>query len=215
MTTYNKILLGLIAAAYFISPIDIIPDFFIPYLGWFDDTAVIGIILYYIKYGRIPDLFYKKRGGFFRSKSSKNFHYSSSSGSKQKSNQNSNDRFAKKSTQKGATDKQPYSDKKSTEADSTSRETNEQNRENSHYQKRVGGEASLKKEEPFKDTTKSAYYILGVSTKASKEEIQAAYRKAVKQYHPDRVAHLGEDLQQLANKKFIEIKDAYNLLIKS
>jgi DnaJ like chaperone protein len=29
------------------------------------------------------------------------------------------------------------------------------------------------------------------------------------QYHPDRVAHLGEDLQRLAHEKTLEIQRAY------
>ena len=59
-----------------------------------------------------------------------------------------------------------------------------------------------------KQTSRSPHEILGVKEDATQEEIYAAYRTAVKQYHPDRVAHLGKDLQDLANERFIEIKDA-------
>ena len=40
------------------------------------------------------------------------------------------------------------------------------------------------------------------------DEIQRAYREQVKLYHPDRVAHLGEELQELATRKTIELRDA-------
>ncbi|MGD9730839.1 MAG: DnaJ domain-containing protein [Desulfamplus sp.] len=190
MTTYHKILLALIAAAYFISPIDIIPDFFIPYLGWFDDTAVIGAILYYMKHGKLPDFFYKKnkkRGQDFSSKSADSKYYGSkASNSDQKPNQQTDQTFNRQSSQK-----------KSTE-------------QHSSYKSSEKREAEQKKE-----SEKSPYQILGLTPKATKEEIQAAYRNAVKQYHPDRVAHLGRELQELANKKFIEIKEAYNTLMRS
>lgn len=57
--------------------------------------------------------------------------------------------------------------------------------------------------------------ILGISPGASREEIQAAYRSAAQQYHPDKVAHLGIELQDLARKKFLEIQEAYEFLMKN
>ena len=65
-----------------------------------------------------------------------------------------------------------------------------------------------------KKTKKSPYEILGINKNATEQDIRTAYRKLVKQYHPDRVAGLGREFQELANKKFIEIKDAYNTLMK-
>lgn len=56
------------------------------------------------------------------------------------------------------------------------------------------------------------YKILGVEPSASQEEIQAAYRRAVQKYHPDKVSHLGKEFQELAQKKFIEIQKAYEQL---
>ena len=56
------------------------------------------------------------------------------------------------------------------------------------------------------------YEILGVSASASKEEIDSAYKARMKEYHPDKVAHLGEDLQKLAHRKALEIQQAYQQL---
>lgn len=50
---------------------------------------------------------------------------------------------------------------------------------------------------------------LGVSEHASAEEVKAAYRSRIQQYHPDKVASLGEELKVLANEKSREIKAAY------
>lgn len=49
---------------------------------------------------------------------------------------------------------------------------------------------------------------------ASRAEIEARYKELAKDYHPDRVAHLGEDLRSVAHEKMIEIQNAYNTLIQ-
>ena len=54
--------------------------------------------------------------------------------------------------------------------------------------------------------------VLGVAASASSDEIRAAYRARMQEYHPDRVAHLGDELQQLAHEKAQEIQRAYQLL---
>lgn len=57
------------------------------------------------------------------------------------------------------------------------------------------------------------YAVLGVSPSAKKDEVQSAYRRLAKQYHPDKVAHLGAELQELAEKRFKEIQHAYEKII--
>ena len=56
------------------------------------------------------------------------------------------------------------------------------------------------------------YATLGVPRSASQKAIQAAYRTRMSEYHPDKVAHLGEELQRLAHRKALEIQRAYEKL---
>lgn len=54
------------------------------------------------------------------------------------------------------------------------------------------------------------YKILGVTPESSDEEISAAYRKLVKQYHPDK--YVGNPLSELAAEKIKEINAAYDAI---
>lgn len=56
------------------------------------------------------------------------------------------------------------------------------------------------------------YVILGVDRGATAKEIRAAYRRTAAQYHPDKVAHLGRELQDVAHRKMLEIQRAYEVL---
>ena len=53
------------------------------------------------------------------------------------------------------------------------------------------------------------YTVLGVRPGASAEEITRAYREQMRRYHPDHVAHLGDELQALAHQKTLDIQRAY------
>ncbi len=53
------------------------------------------------------------------------------------------------------------------------------------------------------------YRILETTPDASDDEIKKAYRKMAVKYHPDKVAHLGPDVQRAAKEKFQELNAAY------
>ena len=65
-----------------------------------------------------------------------------------------------------------------------------------------------------KMTKETAFKILEVSPKADFDEIKKAYRKKILEYHPDRVASLGKDLIETAERKTREINQAYSFLEK-
>ncbi len=58
------------------------------------------------------------------------------------------------------------------------------------------------------------YQILGIPMSSSRDTIRSAYRSRMTEYHPDKVAHLGEELQELAHQKVLEIQKAYQQLKK-
>ncbi len=76
-------------------------------------------------------------------------------------------------------------------------------------QQRTGHARATSSEKP-----PDPYATLGVARSASKEDIKAAYKARMSEYHPDKVAHLGEELQQLAHRKALEIQQAYQRLRK-
>lgn len=63
-------------------------------------------------------------------------------------------------------------------------------------------------------TVEWAYRTLGVSPSASNDEIKAAYRRAIRQVHPDRFASASEYQQRIAAHRAQEINRAYAILKK-
>ena len=63
-------------------------------------------------------------------------------------------------------------------------------------------------------TLEDAYSVLGLTPDASDEEVRRAYRKLVVENHPDRVAHLGDDVKEAATKKLQQITEAKELIDK-
>ena len=60
--------------------------------------------------------------------------------------------------------------------------------------------------------TPSAYSILGVSPRATQNEIRDMYRKLAKKYHPDRLQQLSPNLQETGRQKMKEINQAWNMI---
>src|SRR5689334_7255110 len=61
---------------------------------------------------------------------------------------------------------------------------------------------------------RSPWEVLEVSPSASSEEIRAAYQAKVRQYHPDKVASMGPELQEVAERHTKEINAAYEAVRK-
>lgn len=66
----------------------------------------------------------------------------------------------------------------------------------------------------FVKETDSAYEILGVPKSASNDEIKKVYRKMAVKFHPDKVANMGEDIQNAAKVKFQTLNEAYERIKK-
>lgn len=64
------------------------------------------------------------------------------------------------------------------------------------------------------DAQHKYYAVLGVNKDASQDEIKSAYRNLAKQFHPDVVAYLGDDIKKASEKKMQEITEAYEVLKK-
>lgn len=62
--------------------------------------------------------------------------------------------------------------------------------------------------------TREAYDVLGVTKKASDEEVKKAYRRLLSQYHPDKLVSKGlpEEMMKFATEKTGEITRAYETI---
>ncbi len=64
-------------------------------------------------------------------------------------------------------------------------------------------------------TLDSDYQILEIPSSATDDEVKKAYRTLAKKYHPDRVAHLGDDMRKAAEEKFSKLSQAYDNIRKA
>jgi len=62
----------------------------------------------------------------------------------------------------------------------------------------------------FVKDTEAPYRILEISPNVTDEEVKKAFREMAKKHHPDKVAHLGDEVQHAAKEKFQTINQAYN-----
>jgi DnaJ like chaperone protein len=60
----------------------------------------------------------------------------------------------------------------------------------------------------------SSYKILDVERSATDDDVKKAYRKMAMKYHPDKVAHLGDNFRKAADDKFKKVNAAYNKIKK-
>lgn len=149
----------ILVGIYVIIRIDFIPDV-LPIIGWLDDTFLVGLLLYYFRYKKLPRFLLRLGQLLFQQKSGK------------------------------------------TQGPGQKNEGGEQRRSSQDRKTRSSG-----------GQVKDPYAVLGLKPGAGQKEIQAAYREAVQKYHPDKVSHLGEEFQELAQQKFIEVQEAYDELM--
>ena len=73
-----------------------------------------------------------------------------------------------------------------------------------------------KKSTPDDELTQTAVWfgVLGVQPTASMDEIKAAFRERARQYHPDRVAGLGPEFREIAEKKMKQLNEAYDFAVR-
>jgi len=72
-------------------------------------------------------------------------------------------------------------------------------------------------EEPktdFPEEIKNAFMVLGISYVSDNEQIKSVYKKKMKEFHPDKVSHLSEDIRKRAETRAKDINEAYNKIRK-
>lgn len=80
--------------------------------------------------------------------------------------------------------------------------------------KKTGSSTGRKRAESSPAAPDSPHGILGVPLDADLDTVRRAYRAAVKKCHPDRVAHLDAEFQELAHRKVKALRRAYDALVK-
>jgi uncharacterized membrane protein YkvA (DUF1232 family) len=63
-----------------------------------------------------------------------------------------------------------------------------------------------------RDADRDPFRVLGIERSASADDIRAAYKARMSEYHPDKVEHLGIELREVAHRKVLEIQRAYREL---
>jgi len=58
------------------------------------------------------------------------------------------------------------------------------------------------------------FEVLDIPESSLREDIIAAYRRRIRQYHPDLVANMGHELRELAERRSRQINAAYDLGLK-
>ena len=66
----------------------------------------------------------------------------------------------------------------------------------------------------FARDQEASYRVLEISKSADNNEVKRAFRKMANKYHPDKVSHLGKEMQKLAEEKFKAVNDAYQQIKK-
>lgn len=89
-------------------------------------------------------------------------------------------------------------------ADTRAKEEQRKGDEQSQQKSKGHTENQKHKDERYFET------ILGLKPGKNSDDIKNRYRELVMQYHPDRVAHLGPKLREVAEHEMKEINEAYD-----
>lgn len=66
---------------------------------------------------------------------------------------------------------------------------------------------------PRQKSLEDAHTVLDITPDASDEAVDAAYRRMMSKFHPDRVAGAGEEIRNLAEERAREINVAYDIIM--
>ena len=69
-----------------------------------------------------------------------------------------------------------------------------------------------KRRRHFPPEVRAALTTFGLGEEAVFDDVRRAYREHVKQYHPDKVGHLGAEIRNLADMKTKEFNSSYQIL---
>jgi len=87
---------------------------------------------------------------------------------------------------------------------------NQKNQRNSYSKSR--SQTNIKPEPDGQSSLDEACRLLNVSPDAPWSEVQKAYKEKMAKSHPDKVAHLSEELQKKAGELTLEINKAFNII---
>jgi DnaJ domain len=79
---------------------------------------------------------------------------------------------------------------------------------------KANGERADRAEKTHRRGVASWSMVLDISADASMEEIRAAYLTRINEYHPDKVAALGKEIREVAERKSKEINAAYSVALE-
>ena len=81
-----------------------------------------------------------------------------------------------------------------------------------NYYSRGQSQANIKTEPDGSMSLERSYKLLNVGPDDPWSEVQKAYKEKMAKSHPDKVAHLSEELQKKAKELTLEINNAYNII---
>ena len=73
----------------------------------------------------------------------------------------------------------------------------------------------VSKDTSITESLKNDYKLLGLEPSASKNAIKRTYRELANKYHPDKAPSTTNEIRELAEQKFKQIKLAYDRIIES